>query len=167
MLIYDSHAELIYNLIISKKPNAYIYLPNNIKVVKAYDNVTLVKEYIEHNEYEIELINYINLPNGKNIEIVTKEDSNGNDVCRLDSKEIHMPLNVRTRQIGDKMDVKGMLGTKKLKDIFIDEKIPAADRDLWPIVVDSSGKIIWIPGLKKSKLIKDKRENHDIIIKYY
>jgi tRNA(Ile)-lysidine synthase len=167
MLIYDSHAELIYNLIASKKPNAYIYLPNNIKVVKAYENLTFIKEFIEHNAYEIELINYVNLPNGKNIEIVEKEDTNGNDICRLNSSEIHLPLYVRTRQPGDKMDMKGMLGTKKLKDIFIDEKVPASDRDLWPVVVDSSGKIIWIPGLKKSKLIKEKRESHDIIIKYY
>ena len=167
MLIYDKHAELIYDLIISKRPNAYIYLPNNIKVVKAYDSLTLIRESIEHHEYEIELINYINLPNGKNIEIVDKDEGTGNDVCRLDTSEIKLPLYVRTRRVGDRMDVKGMLGSKKVKDIFIDEKISSADRDIWPIVVDSSDKIVWIPGLKKSKLVKDKDEKHDIIIKYY
>ncbi len=167
MLISDRHAELIYGLITSKRPNAYIYLPNNIKVIKAYASLSFVKEPIEYNEYEIELINYISLPNGKNIEIVDEENSTGNDICRLYSEEINLPLHIRTRHVGDKMDVKGMLGTKKLKDIFIDNKVSAEERDMWPILVDTSGKILWVPGLKKSKLDKEKKEKHDIIIKYY
>ncbi|MFA7514915.1 MAG: tRNA lysidine(34) synthetase TilS, partial [Bacilli bacterium] len=76
-------------------------------------------------------------------------------------------LYVRTRRLGDRMEVKGMLGTKKVKDIFINEKIPASGRNIWPIVVDSTGRVLWIPGLKKSKFNKEKNEKHDIIIKYY
>ena len=41
------------------------------------------------------------------------------------------------------------------------------DRNLWPIVVDSDGVIVWVPGLKKSKFDKQKDENYDIILKYY
>ena len=26
-----------------------------------------------------------------------------------------------------------------------------SERDSWPIVLDSSGKVVWIPGIKKSK----------------
>ena len=55
---------------------------------------------------------------------------------------------------------------KKVKDIFIDCKIPTKDRDKWPIVVDSKDKIIWIPGVKKSKFTKLKNEKYDIILKY-
>lgn len=65
------------------------------------------------------------------------------------------------------MHVKGMLGSKKINDIFIDSKISIKDRDLWPIVVDSNGVIVWLPGLKKSKLDKTKEEKYDIILKYY
>lgn len=43
-----------------------------------------------------------------------------------------------------------MNGSKKVKDIFIDKKLPLQERDNWPIVTDASGEIIWIPGLKKS-----------------
>jgi len=167
MLIYDRHADLIHDLITSKRPNAYIFLPNNIKVIKSYRNLMFTQENLEHNEYEIEIINYVNLPNGKNLEIVEKEREDGNDICRLDSKDIVHPLYVRTRRLGDRMEVKGMLGTKKVKDIFINEKIPASGRNIWPIVVDSTGRVLWIPGLKKSKFNKEKNENHDIIIKYY
>ena len=40
------------------------------------------------------------------------------------------------------------------------------DRDLWPIVVDSKGVVVWIPGLKKSKFDKKKIDSYDIILKY-
>ena len=55
---------------------------------------------------------------------------------------------------------------KKVKDIFIDEKIDKDSRDLWPLLVDSDDNILWIAGLKKSKFDKQKEENYDIIVKY-
>ena len=61
------------------------------------------------------------------------------------------------------MQVKN-LGTKKVKDIFIDEKISLHERDLWPIICDSNNNILLIPGLKKSKFAKDKTEKYDIIL---
>jgi tRNA(Ile)-lysidine synthase len=78
-----------------------------------------------------------------------------------------MPLYVRNKKMGDRMEIKGMLGRKKIKDIFIDEKIATNDREIWPVLVDSSEKILWLPGLKKSKYDKSKEEKYDIIIKYY
>ena len=60
-----------------------------------------------------------------------------------------------------------MLGHRKVKDIFIDKKVPLEKRDLWPIVVDSKDKVLWIPGIKKSKKCKKKSEKCDIILKYY
>ena len=57
---------------------------------------------------------------------------------------------VRTRKEGDRMRVKGLGGTKKIKDIFINEKIPMFKRNDWPVVIDQTGQIIWLPGLKKS-----------------
>jgi tRNA(Ile)-lysidine synthase len=68
--------------------------------------------------------------------------------------------------MGDKIKVKGLNGTKKVKDIFIDKKISLSKRDSWPIVVDSKGNVVWIPGIKKSKFDKKINENYDIILKY-
>ncbi len=167
MLITDSHADLLHQLIISKKPNAFVYLPNNLKAIKSYDTLTFVSEEISAEEYEIEVINYLNLPNGKNIEVVESCDDNSNNVCRLNSRDIKMPLRVRTRSDGDRIHVKGMLGSKKINDIFIDSKISTQERNIWPIVVDSNNTIVWLPGLKKSKFDKSKEEKYDIILRYY
>ena len=167
MLITDQHARLVYDLIHSKRANVTIHLPNNVKAIKSYDTFVVIQDKEVNNHYEIELINYMNLPNGYNIEVITDSKLDNNNYCRLDETEITMPLHVRTRHNGDKMHVKGLLGRKKINDIFIDEKIPVKERELWPIVVDSKGVIVWLPGLKKSKFDKSKDEKYDIILKYY
>ena len=65
------------------------------------------------------------------------------------------------------MEVKGLNGSKKINDIFIDKKISMHDRDSWPVVLDANDYIVWLPGLKKSKLDKKNGEEYDIILKYY
>lgn len=167
MLINDRHIELIHDLIQSKKKNTYIYLPNNVKVMKEYDKLFLIREQNQVDNYEIELFDYAKLPNGKHIKMVSSCDTNGNDVCRLSSSEVKLPLYIRTRRHGEKMALKGTNGHKKIKDIFIDCKVAMKDRELWPVVVDSNNEVVWIPGLKKSKFNKQKNEKCDIIIKYY
>ena len=64
------------------------------------------------------------------------------------------------------MKIKGS-GNKKIKDIFINEKISINERKTWPILVDKNDEILWIPGLKKSKFDKTKTQNYDIIIRYH
>jgi tRNA(Ile)-lysidine synthase len=56
-------------------------------------------------------------------------------------------LIVRTARPGDRMEPYGMEGSKKLQDIFIDLKIPKAQREQWP-VVECGGEIIWLPGYR-------------------
>jgi len=43
-----------------------------------------------------------------------------------------------------------MKGTKKLKDIFMDMKIPQRQRRLVPVVTTASGEVIWAAGVKRS-----------------
>lgn len=167
MLITDRHAEILYDVMISNKANVRVHLPNNIQAIKSYDTMILGSIEQKNNEYEIEIIKSVNLPNGRNIEVIDEAESNTNFFCRLDSTEVKLPLHVRTRRDGDKMTVKGMIGRKKVNDIFIDNKISTSDRDTWPVVVDSDENIVWLPGLKKTKFDKTKTEKCDIILRYY
>ena len=167
MLVTDKHVELLFELIDSNRPNSKLHLPNNLIAIRRYNEIEFTKEDIEDSLYEIELIDQIQLTNGKTIEIVKESDMTNNFICRLDSKEIKLPLYVRNRREGDKIEIKGLNGSKKIKDIFINEKITSDERMLWPIVLDSNENIVWLPGLKKSKFDKTKEEKYDIIIKYY
>ncbi len=165
ILISDVHAKNIIDLASSSKANAYIMLPNELKVSKEYGKLIIGKLPEEVLSYEIEMIDEAFLPNGKRIKRVSEIETNGNDICRLDSKSITMPISIRTRRHGDKISLKNS-GHRRIKNIFIDNKIPLDERDKWPIVVDASDQILWIPGIKKSKNVKQKNESYDIILKY-
>lgn len=64
----------------------------------------------------------------------------------LDAGKLAGVLEIRSRQPGDVLQLAGMQGHKKLKDFFIDRKVPQPQRDRIPLVV-ADGEIIWIPGL--------------------
>lgn len=166
ILLSDRHINLILDLINSGKANSYINLPNEVIARKDYNYFEIVKEIEDIANYEIEFDEVVMLPNNKKIERIDDTIDNSNNICRLNSKDVSLPLIVRTRKIGDRISVKGLNGTKKVKDIFIDKKIPLLERDNWPIVVDSEGKVVWIPGIKKSRFDKKKTESYDIILKY-
>ena len=164
MLITNKHLVLLKEMIYSDKPNQKINLPNSIIAIKSYNKLVLKKDEKETN-YEVELDEFIKLPNGKTIK-KSSTKSNSNNTCRLNTEELKLPLYIRNKRNGDKIEVKGLNGSKKIKDIFIDKKIPVKDRNSWPVLVDSENNILWLPGLKKSKFDKSKEENYDIILEY-
>ncbi len=166
ILVNDKHIDLIFNLIYSNRANSFVNLPNEVVANKSYNMLELKRETLEITSYEIEFNDYVLLPDNHIIESIDDVMDNSNNICRLNSEEITLPLIVRTRRIGDKMMVKGLDGSKKVKDIFIDKKIRIDNRDSWPIVVDSKGKIVWIPGIKKSVYDKKKIDSYDIVLKY-
>ena len=166
ILVGDKHIEIILDLINSRKSNSFINLPNDVIAKKNYNYFLLTRQTKIISSYEIEFDNYVLLPNNHYIEKISDISDNSNNICRLDSNDITLPLIVRSRRMGDKIKVKGLNGTKKVKDIFIDKKMSLANRDIWPIVLDSKGEVVWIPGIKKSKFDKKKTEKYDIILKY-
>ena len=165
-IICDAHVDLIFNLISSNKSNSIVHLPNNLVVIKSYNDLVFTYDEEQTDKYEIEVINIVNLPNGKIIEKTTDTNEISNNIIRLNSKEIALPLYVRNKRNGDKMTIKGMTGTKKISDIFIDDKIKTSERNAWPVVLDSEENIVWLPGLKKSKFDKKISQEYDIILKY-
>jgi tRNA(Ile)-lysidine synthase len=56
------------------------------------------------------------------------------------------PLAVRNRRPGDRFRPVGVGGRKKLQDYFVDRKVAQIRRDLVPIVVDATDRIIWVAG---------------------
>lgn len=166
-LITDRHTEQILNLCHSSKKNAKVCLPQNMDAVRTYNQLTFEKENQDIHQYKYEIKDTIKLPNQHEIEVVSESNMTSNNICYLSKDDITLPLYVRSRQDGDKMYVKGLNGRKKINDIFIDQKIPMSDRNLWPIVEDSKGTIVWIPGLKKSKFDRTKEKKYDIILKYH
>ena len=59
-------------------------------------------------------------------------------------------LIVRNFVEGDRMKPRGVGGTRKLKDIFIDHKLPRPLRAAFPVVT-LSNRAVWLPGICRSE----------------
>src|SRR3990172_607876 len=72
----------------------------------------------------------------------------------FDYRKITGPLKIRTFRAGDRLQPLGMKGRhKKLKDIFIDEKIHAEKRGKI-LIVTAGEDIIWVTGLRQSEVFR-------------
>jgi len=60
----------------------------------------------------------------------------------LDAEKVLFPMFVRGRKDGDRLVPLGMDGEKKLQDILVDNKLPLTERDVLPLVCDSSGILV-------------------------
>lgn len=164
-MITDKNIDTLYNSITSKKSNIVIDIPGNYKFIKSYSNAYIIKNELKEN-YKYEIKNSVFINGFGTIKKIDECSETDNFVTYLDSSEIKLPIYVRNRVAGDKMVIKNMDVAKKIKNIFIDSKVPIDKRDNYPIVVDASGEIIWLPGLKKSKFDRKNSGKYDIILKY-
>src|SRR5699024_4976721 len=71
---------------------------------------------------------------------------------RVPLSKVKLPIHIRTRRNGDRMTYKGLNGTKKLKDILMDEKIPREERNQYYVVTDDTEVILWLVGLHKNHI---------------
>lgn len=71
------------------------------------------------------------------------------EIC-LDAGKIAFPLVVRNRRQGDRIHVLGLNGSKKVQDMFVDEKIPPSMREIYPLLFDAEDRLLWIPGIRRS-----------------
>lgn len=165
ILLNDIHIENVLKLIHTQKSYQEISLPNNWKAKKRYNELKVEKD-VKESYKVIELNDSVCFSNGDSIKKLESSDEKNNYVIRLNSKELVFPLEIRHRNYNSKIEVKNDQGHQKVNRIFIDKKIPKDKRDSWPILVDQTGQVLWIPGVKKSKFDKEINEKYDIIYKY-
>ena len=163
-IITEKHIENIISIINNNKPNLKLDLPLEKEIIKEYDKLIIKEKEIEEKNYKIELKEKLEIKN-LIIKKTNNEEKDGNEVCRINTQDIKMPLYLRNRKKGDYIILKGSNNRKKIKDIFIEQKIPISKRNTYPLLVDAEDNIIWIPNIKKSKFCNKKNENYDIIIR--
>jgi tRNA(Ile)-lysidine synthase len=79
------------------------------------------------------------------------------DTALLDFHRLVLPLRVRSFQPGDCFIPLGMESPKKLKNFFIDLKIPRAERLRIPLVI-SGDAICWVAGWRIDERFKIRRD---------
>jgi tRNA(Ile)-lysidine synthase len=61
---------------------------------------------------------------------------------------VAFPLTVRSWRPGDRIRL--AYGSKKLKKLFLEARVPAGDRLRLPVLVDDAGSVLWVPGVARS-----------------
>lgn len=165
-IIKEKHIISILNIINNPKPNLIATLPQNTNIRKTYNHLYLEKQNSTNNKEYKGLFKETFTIDNITIKTLKSSSTNGNDICKLDSSKINLPLYIRNKLPGDYIETLGLNGKKKIKEIFIENKIPKNKRDNYPILVDAKDQIIWLPNLKKSKFNSQNNEFYDIILGY-
>jgi tRNA(Ile)-lysidine synthetase-like protein len=141
--------ESIIKLCESETPNQFLTLDETYSFIKNYETFSIKRlkkqttiniEINDYGTYQVtDKISYIISPN--------KIGQNNRNYFELWYNGLVFPLYLRNRLNGDKMQLK--VGTKKVEDILIDQKIPLQLRDSLILLADNES-VLWIPGIKKS-----------------
>ncbi len=67
----------------------------------------------------------------------------------FDADRLHLPLQVRSAQPGERVRPFGLQGSTKLGDLFTNLKMPTPLRGSWPVVA-TDGEIAWVIGLRRA-----------------
>ncbi|MBR6542431.1 MAG: tRNA lysidine(34) synthetase TilS, partial [Anaerotignum sp.] len=77
-----------------------------------------------------------------------KYEVDSEDTKCFDFDKVRGELFCRTRKTGDLIALK--YGRKKIKDLFIDEKVPRSERDILPLIA-AGEEVLWAKGLRVSE----------------
>ena len=144
-------------------------IAKNLYAEKNYDKVSLRRDEAEETYIYVLTEESTLCDKGWELEVSITDaptKKTGNSMALFDADEVKPPFTVRYRKSGDRMSLKGVSGTKKLSDIFTDEKIDRYERDYIPIV-EKDGEILYLCGLRQSgKYNVSEKTKKYLIIKY-
>ncbi len=177
--LYFNHFESMLILIEGEAPNSALDLPNGGAFRRAYNRLLLQKSIDSYPsfEYEVAVPGYTPLPlldaemNATVVEqsmdsTATAKFPDGKFQAVFDLDRLQLPLKLRQRRDGDRFQPFGMRGTKKLKDLLIDAKIPQQERGRVPVLM-SGDEIIWVVGYRTSEPFKVRAETkHQLYLSY-
>ena len=160
------HVEKLLNLVANGAPQARLSIPGGWELVNAYKTVTLEKRSRKlkglRYSYKFSTGGILQIPEAG---------------VALESKRISVPpaaqpgiptslmeglfdaallsenLIVRNFCAGDRFQPLGMRGHKKIKDLFIEKKVPLSARSVLPLF-SMGDEILWIPAYARSEIAK-------------
>ena len=116
-----------------------ISLPEGYTAIRVYGEIKFQRKKIKEAYYKELKIgkNYIKEA-GYTVEII--ESKKG-----IDADKLVFPLYARPKKSGDYIEIKGTEGRKKIKKLYIDEKLPLDKREFYPLIM-SEEKVVFALG---------------------
>ncbi|MSM38613.1 MAG: tRNA lysidine(34) synthetase TilS [Geobacter sp.] len=147
------HLQAIDRLLAGGPPNGTLDLPGGIQVTRCYDELFVGRSGKSDGvaDYAVTIAGggCYRLPLGGRIEVSTEatEGQPGRNSILVDLDAVPFPWLVRSFRPGDRLVPVGMSGQRKVKELFIDEKIPRGLRCRIPLVF-SGTTLFWVAGLR-------------------
>ena len=182
-----AHSDEILRLIENHSGEKEIYLPHNLRIKKVYNQLIIYKNKIfklhhpagastlwKYNlsvpgcteikpldiKVETKILDFVDV---KTSLYYNREKFGSKFAEFIDYNKVKYPLKLRNRRTGDRFYPLNMKGEKKVKDFFIDNKLPKSKRDLIPIFVDRDDKIVWIVGMRLDDRVKITRDTKKVL----
>jgi len=80
--------------------------------------------------------------------LLFSEEGAGRRFVAFDLQHLSLPLHVRAAGVGLRIKPFGMSGTRKVRDVLAEARIPRYQRGNWPVVLDAIGQVLWLPGVR-------------------
>lgn len=147
----ESHISLAEALVFSDKPSAKASFPGGVTIARRYDRLEVLREDIPLETVVLPCPGEVTLPGLRVVCAPAAQIINTADTFTV------IPagsLILRPRQSGDAIRLSG--GRKSLKKLFIDRKIPAAERLRIPVLCDEEGILgVYGVGVHLDRAAKD------------
>jgi tRNA(Ile)-lysidine synthase len=151
------HVEAIRKLAESEKPQAVLSLPGRIQVRRTYDRLSFHEEPKKGREpfsYELNGPGPYRIKEiGRTLSMEEMKRTKASSLrgakwtAFVDGEKLRFPLILRTVRPGDRFIPFGMKGHKKLKDFFVDLKVPLEQRSSTPILFCEDTPV-WVCGFR-------------------
>ena len=153
-----SHLESIDRLVLSSRPNSRIKLPGDCFVVRSYGSLRFTGALqAPDSGLELSIGGVGNYPLAGGARLLVERvprpaslDAGSRLVAYLAPEAAPFPWLVRSFEPGDRFRPLGMSGVQKLKDLFMNEKIPVPERRRVPLLF-SAGRILWVCGVRMAE----------------
>jgi tRNA(Ile)-lysidine synthase len=152
------HVEAILDLIAAGPPQGRVAIPGGVEVVRRYEKLA-----IEGKSRGPAVSYCYTVAPGDSLDIPEAEMTISTAVqpstalpetpfdAVFDMTALPDKLTVRNFRPGDRFQPLGLAGHKKLKELFIDKKVPAEARRTVPLLL-AGNEILWIAGYGRSRL---------------
>jgi len=142
----EVHVEQVLELAQNPNPSARADLPR-CQVRREYDRLVFVSEMVVSTSFAPQVLplpGTVLIPEaGLRIKVLSKSEEIEGKVPTFlfQSASVCGKISVRSRQVGDSIRLHGSNGTKTVKKLMIERKIPAHLRDTLPVFADDLGVI--------------------------
>ncbi len=146
--------EMIDRLALEGGPSSSLNLPGGVEALRAYDEICFGPKKEPRRKPENAIL--LSLPGrtvhpGLNVSIEAipadqfRGEGDGKTIVLVNAANLRGRAVLRARREGDRFHPSGAPGEKKLKDFFIDRKVPLPNRDFTPLIAIGK-EIVWVAG---------------------